>query len=81
MDVEKVKTAMDMGSSSGEVMAHLVSSLCSRGHPMDISSLGRLDDENYELALSVIGYRRSSGWTEATLSDLFKHARVRLGDG
>lgn len=80
MNPENVVAAMGMQSDAGWIMARVV---CSTYRPekflFGLGSLSHLDDRNYQIAMSVIGYRRTPAWSDDVFSALFLQAKQRLG--
>ena len=80
MKHEDVMAAIDMQSDAGWIMARVV---CSTYRPekflFGLGELGHLDEWNYQVAMSVIGYRRTPKWSDEVFFALFKHAKQRLG--
>lgn len=77
MNFEAIQSVVDMDSEAGEIMAQLVLSMY-RGTPMELRQIDHFDDENFALAMQVIGYRRTQRWSDNKFCALAQYAKARL---
>ena len=79
MDIQAIKSAIDLGTEAGRIMAQVVISSYRNGEAMNLYDLGHLDSRNFELAIQVMSYRRTRGWNDEDFWDLERYAVRRLG--
>lgn len=79
MNIDEVKRVIDINTETGHNMARLV---CSTYRPdqylIGIGNINSFDKKNFQVALTVIGYRHEQGWDDETFFELFKYAKARL---
>lgn len=78
MDIRAIKSAIDLGTEAGRIMAQVVISSYRKGEIMNLYDLDHLDSRNFELAIQVISYRRTQGWSDEDFWALERYAVRRL---
>lgn len=79
MNIQAIKNAIDIRTESGEIMARVVISSYREGKMMNLYKLDHLDTRNFELAIQVMNYRRTGGWSDDEFWNLERYAVRRLG--
>jgi hypothetical protein len=78
MDFQAIRSAIDIGTESGRIMAQVVVSSYRRGEMMNLYDLDHLDAKNFDLVIQVISYRRTGGWCDEDYWKLERYAARRL---
>lgn len=79
MDIQAIKKAIDIGTESGRIMAQVVVSSYRNGEMINLYDLDHLDSRNFGLAIQIMSFRRTPGWSDEEFWNLERYAVRRLG--
>lgn len=74
LNVNAVKAAITAGGRASKVIRDVVRSSYKSNIQMSLANLSVLDQKNTQLAIDVIMYRKTLGWSDDVFCDLFVFA-------
>lgn len=74
LNVDAIKAAITAGGRGSEVMRDVVMSSYKRNIQMSLANLSALDNENLQLAIDVMKYRRQPRWSDDVFCELYVFA-------
>lgn len=74
---ESIRALLDHDHHAFKLLAQVVCSTYWRAGEINLNSLGELDRQNFSLALGIISYRRTPGWSEQEFYSLAAWCRDR----
>lgn len=74
---KQIRDKLDNSHWSSRLLARVVCSSYWGGAGVDLRELDRLDADNWQLAVAIMGYRRTPGWDDAEFYALACWCRIR----
>ena len=64
LNEDQIRAKLDTDHWSAKLLAEVVCSTYWGKHGVDLRELDRLDADNWALAVAIMGYRRTPGWSD-----------------